>query len=174
MLFIELIRENPRAFEDKVRAIGQSLKIPPDWLMAVMWLESRLNPRAVHFQAGDPPRAEDRLETRAVGLIQFLPSTARALGVSNTRLYGMSAVEQLDYVHKYFAQFAPPKSFIDCYALCFYPAAVGKPDHWTFPRTVARCNPALDDNRDGTLSKGEWKEKVRRLLPAHARTMLFA
>jgi hypothetical protein len=174
MLFIELIRENRKGFEDKVWAVSRSLKVPPDWLMAVMWLESRLNPRAVHFRPGDPARAEDRTEIRAVGLIQFLPSTARALGVSGSELYRMDAVAQLDYVKKYFAQFPPPRTFIDLYALCFYPAAVGKPDHWTFPRSVVQYNSALDDDRDGTLTKGEWTEKVRRLLPAHARPLLFS
>ena len=173
MLFIELIRENRKGFENKVLAISRSLKILPDWLMAVMWLESRLNPQAVNFQAGDPHRAEDRADLRAVGLIQFLPATARALGTSGAELYRMDALAQLDFVKKYFAQFPPPAAFIDLYALCFYPSAVGKPDHWTFPRTVLRYNPSLDDNRDGVLTKGEWKEKVRRLLPAHARPLLF-
>ncbi len=173
MLFIELIRENRKAFESKVLSVCRSLKIPADWLMAVMWLESRLNAQAVNYQTGDPHRAEERADMRAVGLIQFLPSTARALGTTGAELYRMDAVAQLDYVKKYFAQFPTPTTFIDLYALCFYPAAVGRGDDWFFPRTVLQFNASLDDNRDGMLSKGEWKEKVRRLLPAHARTILF-
>ena len=38
----------------------------------------------------------------ATGLIQFLPSTARGLGTTTDALAGMSSVEQLNYVEKYF------------------------------------------------------------------------
>jgi hypothetical protein len=60
--------------------------------MAVMSFESGFDPARVNSTSG------------ATGLIQFLPSTAQALGTSTAQLAAMTAVEQLDWVEKYFAQ----------------------------------------------------------------------
>lgn len=40
----------------------------------------------------------------AVGLIQFIPSTAQGLGTSTSELRNMTAIEQLAYVEKFFRQ----------------------------------------------------------------------
>ena len=64
LVYIEKIPSNLRtAFENTVKAICSDLGIKnPDWLMIVMWAESRLNP-----QARNP-------KGTATGLIQFLES----------------------------------------------------------------------------------------------------
>lgn len=41
----------------------------------------------------------------AIGLIQFMPSTAKGLGTSTSALKQMTAVDQLAYVEKYFAPY---------------------------------------------------------------------
>ena len=64
------------------------LQIRPNWLMFVMYFESRLNHRAVNRISG------------ATGLIQFMPSTARGLGTTTDALFNMSNVDQLYYVKK--------------------------------------------------------------------------
>jgi hypothetical protein len=61
-------------FADAVRATALALKIPPDWLMAVMYQESRLQPDAVNL-AG----------SKACGLIQFMPDTIEALNLPADR-----------------------------------------------------------------------------------------
>jgi hypothetical protein len=91
LVYIEKIPSNLRtAFENTVKAICSDLGIKnPDWLMIVMWAESRLNP-----QARNP-------KGTATGLIQFLESTAKDLGTSTAALYKMNHVQQLPYVREY-------------------------------------------------------------------------
>ena len=48
------------------------------------------------------PRAQAPGKHGAVGLIQFIPKTARDLGTSTAELTRMSATQQLDYVYKFY------------------------------------------------------------------------
>ena len=82
-------------FAAKVRQIASRLGVPPDYLMAVMWSESRLDPAATNPEGG------------ATGLIQFMPATAAGLGTSCEALREMSALDQLDYVERFFRPYAP-------------------------------------------------------------------
>ena len=66
--FEEYVKENKEEFINKVIKISRELGIDPNWLMFVMWFDSRLNPKAVNQTS------------MAGGLIQFMPSTAKALG----------------------------------------------------------------------------------------------
>ena len=59
MNFIEYVKENKKEFALKVTDICNQLNIKPEWLMFVMWFESRLNPQAVNPISG------------STGLIQF-------------------------------------------------------------------------------------------------------
>ena len=67
-------------------------------LLANMAAESGISPSIKNKTGG------------AVGLIQFMPSTAKDLGTSSEELSKMSAVEQLKYVDKYFKQVGLDKS----------------------------------------------------------------
>ncbi|MEM9986123.1 MAG: transglycosylase SLT domain-containing protein, partial [Bacteroidota bacterium] len=80
----------PTIFAGKVREVAQQLEIPAEWLMAVMYAESRFDPAVVN-----------RRGSRATGLIQFMPATAQDLGVSAAALAQMGAVAQMDYVYRY-------------------------------------------------------------------------
>ncbi|MGC8160121.1 transglycosylase SLT domain-containing protein, partial [Salmonella enterica] len=73
--------ENKVEFTDKVKTISTELGINHNWLMFVMWFESKLNPQAVNPISG------------ATGLIQFMPSTARSLGTTTDVLRRMSNVQ---------------------------------------------------------------------------------
>ena len=106
-------------FAAKVRQIASRLGVPPDYLMAVMWSESRLDPAATNPEGG------------ATGLIQFMPATAAGLGTSCEALREMSALDQLDYVERFFRPYAPRcHTFGDFYMACFFPAAIGKEDDY--------------------------------------------
>src|SRR5262245_55524105 len=83
----------PPAFREKVRKIAADLGTDPNYLMAVMAFET-----GETFRQSRKNRA-----TGAVGLIQFLPSTARNLGTSPAALKKMSPEEQLGYVARYLA-----------------------------------------------------------------------
>lgn len=142
-------------FRVRVREIGANLNIDPSWLMAVMGFETGYT-----FSPGTPNRAG----SSAVGLIQFLSSTAKSLGTTTTQLARMTAVQQLDYVEKYFNQYKGRINNIgDCYMAVFWPAAIGKPDSYviaTSPSRVYSSNAGLDVSRDGTITRGEAVSRV--------------
>lgn len=98
-----------RALAESAQRIG----IDPSWLAAVMSFESGLNPAARNASSS------------ATGLIQFMPSTARALGTSIDSLRAMSFADQLPYVERYFAPYqGRMHSVEDTYLAVFYPAAM--------------------------------------------------
>lgn len=78
---------------EKIVRVAKRVGIPnPAMLANVIYYESGLtfSPAAEHPDSG------------AVGLIQFLPSVAREVGTSTSELKRMTAVQQMDYVEKYF------------------------------------------------------------------------
>lgn len=160
MIFTEYIRDNKNQFINKVKRISQLLEINPNWLMAVMYSESRLNPHAVNPSGG------------ATGLIQFMPATAKGLGTSTAALLRMNSIQQLDYVYKYYKKYAGKiKSFEDLYLINFFPIALGRPNNWVLqssdltPSVVARYNPRVDLNQDGKITVGEFKRSIWKHLP---------
>jgi len=108
---------DPVAFEKKVRDISMYLLTNPNNLMLTMKSESGINPRAYNPNGG------------ATGLIQFMPSTAKGLGTTTEALYNMTALQQLDYVLKYFAPFKGKlNSYFDVYAVTFFPLMLNMKD----------------------------------------------
>lgn len=176
MILIEKLQrnkgENPAIFEQTVQRICGVLGINPNWLMMVMWSESRLNAQAVNKQPGDSDNPLVRTASRATGLIQFMPDTALAMGTTTKALYGMSAIDQLWYVYKYFKPWTGKiKSYFDLYLVTFFPDAVGKPDNYILQTkklsaaTIARQNPFFDVNKDGILTVGEIKRRMYESIP---------
>lgn len=150
MIYLENISITYRAsFEKRVREISGILGIRPDWLMTVMFAESRLNHTAVNPVSG------------ATGLIQFLPSTAASLGTSTAALKAMTPVAQLDYVLKYLLPYKNRMTNVyETYFAVFYPAALGKSDSTVlFSRgsTAYSNNSRLDSDGDGRITKKDVK-----------------
>ena len=77
---------------DKVEEVANNLGMDPAFLANAMFFESAytFDPSVIQPDSG------------AVGLIQFIPSTAESLGVTTEELAGMSAVDQMDKVQEYF------------------------------------------------------------------------
>ncbi len=153
LLFENYVKSNKAEFLAKVENISAKLLIDPDWLMAVMYKESRLNEKAVNSRGG------------ATGLIQFMPATAQSLGTSTAALKAMSNVEQLDYVYKYYKPYITKlNSYPDLYLATFFPAALGKADDYILQTsqlsaaTIADANPGIDLNKDRKITVGEFKE----------------
>ncbi len=122
-------------FVDNVRMYSERLGIDPNWLMLVMNSESGLNP-----QAENPT-------TKAVGLIQFMPSTSKQLGYSSSAIKGMEAVTQLFLVYKYFQPYADKlKSFNDLYRATFFPLSLGKPDSFVMQTDTLPAKLIYDQN----------------------------
>lgn len=141
---------NKQAFEYKVIAISDQLGIFPNWLMIVMYFESRLNPKAVNSTTG------------ATGLIQFMPATAKGLGTTVEDLKQMDGFTQLNYVYKYLLPYKGKiNSLTDLYLTVFYPYAVGKEDNYILgsqngtQTQIYNANKIFDTNKDGVISKQE-------------------
>lgn len=144
-------------FRDKVRAISGRLGCAPDDLMSCMAWESGRS-----FS----PSKKNMAGSGATGLIQFMPTTATGLGTSTAALAAMTAVQQLDWVEKYFQPYKGKlNTLADLYMAILWPAGVGKPmeyvlwDARTRPTTF-RQNAGLDINRDGSITKAECAAKL--------------
>jgi hypothetical protein len=147
LIFEHLVTSNKAAFLQKVRDVAAKLSVDPNWLMAVMYKESRLNHKAVNSKGG------------ATGLIQFMPATANGLGTSTAALLNMSNLDQLDYVHAFYRPYRNRiKSYVDMYKATFLPISLGKPDDWVFQypgvsaQTVASQNPIINRNENGVIT----------------------
>lgn len=155
MNFIEYVNEDKVAFATKVEQVCNILEINPNWLMFVMWFESRLNPEAVNPISG------------ATGLIQFMPSTARELGTTVEAIKKLTAVEQLTFVQKYLQPYkGRMKTWVDVYLAVFYPRAIGNPNFVITPDVVARQNKIFDLNNDLDITVKEIETALWRQIPS--------
>lgn len=94
----------------------------------------------------------------ATGLIQFMPVTAMQLGTTCDLLAAMTAVEQLDYVEKYFEPYKDKiKGMEDMYTAILAPKYVGLPSLTVLYSEGAayRMNAPLDRDSDGKITKAE-------------------
>ena len=137
-------------FRSALFAVADALGVDPDYLMACIAFET-----AETFR----PDIRNAAGSGAVGLIQFMPATARGLGTSTDALARMSAVEQLDYVRMYFKPYAGRlHTLSDVYMAILWPKAVGQPEDYvlfTQPSLAYTQNAGLDRDRDGRITKAE-------------------
>lgn len=135
-------------FRKRVFEICDELGMDPDFLMACMAFES-----AETFS----PSIKNAAGSGATGLIQFMPSTAKGLATTTVSLAMMSAVQQLEYVRKYFLPYRGRlHSLGDVYMAILWPAGIGKADSWALwdkasRPTTYRQNAGLDLNKDGKI-----------------------
>lgn len=144
-------------FNKKLEKVASALGVRANDLLAVMKRESRVSPSAVNSTS------------KAIGLIQFMPKTAAALGTSTGALAKMTAVEQLDYVYKYYKMLGlkPGSDAGAIYMTTFYPAAAGKPDGHVISskgNLIYDQNKVLDQNKDGQLTVGDVKASVTKFV----------
>jgi len=144
------------AFKARVIQIAQHLGTSPDYLMAAMAFES-----SETFS----PAIRNAVGSGAVGLIQFMPATARALGTTTEALARMSAEQQLQFVQDYFEpQRGRLNNLEDVYMAILWPAAVGRPADtvlFASPSRAYQQNRGLDGDRDGRVTKVEAAAAVR-------------
>lgn len=150
------------AFVTKVIDISNKLGVDPNWLMAIMDLET-----------GGKFTASVTNSLGYTGLIQFSESSAKSVGTTTAKLRAMTAVAQLDYVYKYFLPHkAKLNTFVDTYLQVFFPVAVGKGDDFLIKANgltaskVGKANPFLDSNKDGVIYVWEVKKALLSRLPS--------
>ncbi len=121
----------------------------------------------INAESGFNPKARNKF-TRATGLIQFMPKTARGLGTSVEELANMSAMEQLDYVEQYLQSIKKAVfrkdhalSGAELYALIFLPKNAGKEALAFKGHPYYDLNKSLDLDGDGIISKEDLKHVVR-------------
>jgi len=156
LLFENKILYNKTLFISKIKTVADYLKIPADWLMAVMWHESRLKATAVNTIS-------------CVGLIQFCPSTYINWGYNLLSIYLMPNVLQLDLVQKYYQPYRGKiKHPLDLFLITFYPWAFingklkhnnyvfgsEKSQHWA--ETIGKNNKGFDLNSNGVITMKEY------------------
>lgn len=142
-------------FKERVLWIEEALSLPADALMACMAWES-----GESFS----PSKKNLAGSGATGLIQFMPSTAIALGTTTTALAKLSAEDQLNFVYKYFLPFKGRLNNLgDVYMAILWPKGVGQSDSYVlFDRGVAyRQNAGLDKDKDGKVTRGECLVKIQ-------------
>lgn len=124
------------------------------------------------------PNARNAAGSSGTGLIQFMAATAKSLGTTTAALAAMSAVEQLDWVEKYFQPYKGKlKTLDDLYMAILWPAAVGKElDYVLFRKgTLAYTqNAGLDSDGSGTITKYEAAAKVRETLAIGLKAPYYA
>ena len=157
--FYDFIPQPKAEFCAKLKEICSKLAINPEWLLAVMYIESRIKPKAVNKYTG------------ATGLIQFMPTTANSLGTTTAELLSMNAVGQLDYVYLYLKPYAGKMhSLMDVYFAIFFPAAIGKPSDYVLQTSklsaglIASQNTGYDINSDGEITVAEVESKIYKIL----------
>lgn len=140
-------------FSAKLEQVAKNINCDPADLLGMMQSESGINPKAYNKNGG------------ATGLIQFMPSTARSLGTSTQELMNMSAVEQLDYVEKYFSNWTGGSGQKltggDLYTLCFLPAYLDREVLCSSGDKYYSANSGLDANHDGQITKSELGNRVQ-------------
>ncbi len=154
------VRETAQ-FENKVKEISNMLDIPVEWLMAVMYAESKFDASIYNHKGSG-----------AVGLIQFMPSTAMDMNISAERLSRMDHVQQLEYVYIYLQRvrekYGDYASLTDLYLGILYPKARNQDECYTLyakPSVSYSQNSGLDENGDGRVTISDIDQRMERLFP---------
>lgn len=157
------------AFAKKVQDIAAWLLVDPNWIMQVMYAESRLRATAQNIQNG---------KLIAAGLLQWTKASGMP-GAPQSAL-GYNHLQQLDWVLEYFKPYrGRMHSFFDLYLVTFFPAAVGKPDSYVFSTSklpasiIAKQNPAINSDRDAKITMAEFKRYVWDSTPDGVRGLVF-
>ncbi len=152
MLDIAGLRQNTSSgFRSALAEMALSLGLDPSFLAACMRVET----------GGTFSPSIQNPSTKATGLIQFMPDTARNMGTSIDALARMSPTKQLEWVKRYFAPYARrirPHVPGDYYLAVFWPAAIGRPASDVIATAGSRVydqNKGLDRDGDGRITVGD-------------------
>ena len=154
-LHIKAVKKQGIDFLRETEKVAERLEVPTDWLLAVMHHESKFSHTVANY-AG----------SKAVGLIQFMPPTAKDLGTTTKHLASITAVQQLKYVQRYLMrEKRNGGGFFSCgdlYLAVFYPkyrkyVKAGEFDTVIakYPKKAYTQNKGMDINGDKKLTVGD-------------------
>lgn len=139
---------NKFSFENKLKItkICKELGIENEiWLYKTIFKESRGNTKAINKKS------------MATGIIQWLPSTAKSLGVTVDSIYNMNMNQQLDYVYKYYEPICKKhkiNSYLKTYLAVFHPLSLNKGKNHIIGNEnsiITKLNP-IDVNKDRVIT----------------------
>lgn len=111
------------------------------YIVDAQWLYDLIN-----FESGWDPQAKNPVSS-ARGLIQFIDSTARSLGATDSttlvRLYPDRISQLQGPVYQYLSQYAPFLTKQSLAMSVFYPAYRNVDPDTAFPDSVIRVNPGI-------------------------------
>jgi hypothetical protein len=140
----------------QIAQIEKELNFEPHSLQKVIYAESGGNPKARNPISG------------ATGLIQFMPKTARGLGTTTSKLYKMTAEEQMVYVRKYMKDskrnagysHSEKLSSGEVYGLVFMPGRIKNNNGYKKGSTEYSQNRGLDVNNNGIINEYDLRKVV--------------
>lgn len=132
-------------FIKAVEKLAERLKTKPEYILAAM-----------SFETGGSFNPSIQNSIGATGLIQFLKTTAEALGTTTDELKDMTAIEQLEYVEKYLKPFKDKLDSLEAVYTAILFGSPKKPDNVLFKAGTPayKLNP-LDWNQDGQITARE-------------------
>jgi len=118
IIAVKGLEKKSDAFKNKLVQVANALGIHPDWLATVISFESK----------GTFDPSVQNPQSKATGLIQFIPPTATQLGTTIGQLAAMTDIQQLDYVYRYFKDIVgrPMHNLDDVYLAVFMPKHMGR------------------------------------------------
>jgi hypothetical protein len=133
-------------FTAEIEKLAREYNTSPENFYRIMQAESGIRPNIVN-------------SIGATGLIQFMPSTARALGTTTDTLKNMTATEQSVYVRKFFKSSNLPKgaTIYDMYAVVFFPAMVSHLDNDNWIIETSRLSAELISKQNPAIARAAGK-----------------
>lgn len=141
--------------KQEVAQLAKYVGVPVQWFERLIKHESGNNPKAINPTS------------KAVGLIQFLPSTLKGYGHTSETYLDLSISEQFKLIRKYYAPVVGKiKKETDLYLYNFFPRAVL--DGWGDARIIesdtlgaakiAKQNVGFDLNNNKQITVGEFRK----------------
>ncbi len=144
-------------FAEKIVEVANSLGIrDPGWLANAISFETggTFSPSKVNGACAKKYPTQITKKC-AVGLIQFIPTTAAGLGTSHEELAAMSAIDQMDFVKKYFSdKKGKLNTAADVYMAIYYPVAAGRGPNFSIYNDYAQKKGAAAAREYYVLNNG--------------------
>ena len=137
-----------------IRDVCDSLGIATNHFYTIIKLESSGNKKAINKKS------------KAVGLIGFLPKTAKRLGTSTEQILEMSNRDQILLTYKYFKSVSKGKKLkgmCNVYLAVLYPDAVNKTEEYVIGKKgsyTVKWNKALDLDNDSIITVKDVKQYI--------------
>ncbi len=148
-------------FEKKVRKVSKKLSVPAEWLMAVMYSESKFDASVSNHRGSG-----------ATGLIQWMPTTAQDFDITVEKLRNLNHSEQLDYVYDYLdrvrRKYKQYETLTELYLAILYPKAIGEDYCYTMyakPSEAYKLNIGLDIDKDGRVTVKDIDDRMKKMYP---------